>query len=112
MQKIFFQVQSTRLADPFEPLNIFLVQWAEELGRWLGNRKLVFFCENRQNQPDAKVLMFFGPNLRTRNAKNPFGPFKVPKCNQKTAKLKKKLCHLNGSCWSGRLGKYADVSKK
>jgi len=31
----------------------------------------------------------FGPNLGTRNAKNLFGPFKVPKCNQKTAKLKK-----------------------
>jgi len=26
-------VQSTRLADPFEPLNSSLVQWAEELGR-------------------------------------------------------------------------------
>ena len=33
--------------------------------------------------------MFFGPDLGTRNAKNPFGPFKVPKCNKKTAKLKK-----------------------
>jgi len=31
----------------------------------------------------------FGPNLGSRNAKNPFGPFKVPKYNQKTAKLKK-----------------------
>jgi len=27
-------MQSTRLADPFEPLNSFLVQSAEELGRW------------------------------------------------------------------------------
>jgi len=35
--------------------------------------------------------MFFGPNLGTRNAKNLFGPFKVLKCNQKRAKLKKKL---------------------
>jgi len=35
--------------------------------------------------------MFFGPNFGTRNAKNPFELFKVPKCNQKTAKLKKKL---------------------
>jgi len=35
--------------------------------------------------------MFFGLNLETRNAKNPFGPFKAPKCNQKTAKLKKKF---------------------
>jgi len=35
--------------------------------------------------------MFFGSNLGTRNAKNPFGPFKVPKCNQKTAKLKTKF---------------------
>jgi len=33
-QKIFFRVQSTRLADPFEPLNSSLAQWAEELGRW------------------------------------------------------------------------------
>jgi len=33
--------------------------------------------------------MFFGPDLGTRNAKNPFGPFKVPKYNQKTAELKK-----------------------
>jgi len=27
--KIFFQMQSTRLADPFEPLNSFLAQSAE-----------------------------------------------------------------------------------
>jgi len=33
-KKIFFQVQSTRLADPFEPLNSSLAQSAEELGRW------------------------------------------------------------------------------
>jgi len=33
-QKNFFRVQSTRLADPFEPLNSSLVQSAEELGRW------------------------------------------------------------------------------
>ena len=32
--KIFFQVQSTRLADPFEPLNSSLAQSVEELGRW------------------------------------------------------------------------------
>jgi len=32
--KNFFQVQSTRLADPFEPLNSSLAQSAEELGRW------------------------------------------------------------------------------
>jgi len=35
------------------------------------------------------ILSFFGPNLGTRNAKNSFGPFKVPNSNQKTAKLKK-----------------------
>jgi len=29
-----FRVQSTRLADPFEPLNSSLAQSAEELGRW------------------------------------------------------------------------------
>jgi len=33
-QKNFFQVQSTRLADPFEPLNSSPAQWAEELGHW------------------------------------------------------------------------------
>jgi len=33
-QKIFFRVQSTRLADPFELLNSSLVQLAEELRRW------------------------------------------------------------------------------
>ena len=29
-----FWVQSTRLADPFEPLNSSLAQSAKELGRW------------------------------------------------------------------------------
>jgi len=33
-QKIFFRLQSTRLADPFETLNSSLAQWLEELGRW------------------------------------------------------------------------------
>jgi len=32
--KTFFGAQSTRLADPFEPLNSSLAQSAEELGRW------------------------------------------------------------------------------
>jgi len=32
--KNFFRVQSTRLANPFEPLNSSLAQSAEELGRW------------------------------------------------------------------------------
>jgi len=32
--KNFFLVQSTRLADPFEPLNSSLAQSAEELGHW------------------------------------------------------------------------------
>jgi len=32
--KKFFRVQSTRLADPFEPLNSSPAQSAEELGRW------------------------------------------------------------------------------
>jgi len=31
--KKFFRVQSTRLADPFEPLSSSLAQSAEELGR-------------------------------------------------------------------------------
>jgi len=58
--------------------------------------------------------MFFYPNLGTRNAKNPIVPFNVPKCNQKTAKLKKKLMSFK---WFLRVlkrgqGKNADVSKK
>jgi len=32
--KNFFRVQSTRLANPFEPLNSSLAQSMEELGRW------------------------------------------------------------------------------
>jgi len=32
--KNFFRLQSTRLADPFEPLNSSLAQSAEELGCW------------------------------------------------------------------------------
>jgi len=35
-------VQSTRFGDLFEPLNSSLAQMAEELGRWQGNRKLLF----------------------------------------------------------------------
>jgi len=31
---MFFRVQSTRLADPFEPLNSSVAQSAEVLGRW------------------------------------------------------------------------------
>jgi len=45
-QKIFFQVQTRRLADPFEPLNSSLAQSAEELWRWWGNRKLLFLGQN------------------------------------------------------------------
>jgi len=33
-KKFFFECQSTRLADPFEPLNSSLAQSVEELGRW------------------------------------------------------------------------------
>ena len=57
-KKFFFRVQSTRLADPFEPLNSSLAQLAggaRALVRQL--KTAVFFCENRQNHPDAKVLM-------------------------------------------------------
>jgi len=32
--KNFFQVQSKRLADPFEPVNSSLAQSAKELGHW------------------------------------------------------------------------------
>jgi len=34
LSKIFFRVQSIRLADPFELLISSLAQSAEELGRW------------------------------------------------------------------------------
>jgi len=34
LTKNFFRVQSTRLADPFEPLNSSLAQSAEDLRRW------------------------------------------------------------------------------
>jgi len=33
-QNNFFQVQSTRLANPFEPLNSSIAQSAKELERW------------------------------------------------------------------------------
>ena len=56
--------------------------------------------------------MFFGPNLGTRNAKIPFGPFKVLKCNQKTAKLKKiYVIEMAPAGLKGRSGKNSDVSK-
>jgi len=56
--------------------------------------------------------MFFGPNLGTRNAKNQFGPLKVPKCNQNTAKLNKIYVILMAPVGlKGRSGKNADVSK-
>jgi len=45
-------VQSTRLADPFEPLNSSLAQSVEELGRWSGNQKLLFFL--RKSPKPAK----------------------------------------------------------
>ena len=34
LNQIFFRVQSTRLADLFEPLNSSLAQLTEEQGRW------------------------------------------------------------------------------
>jgi len=42
-QKIYFRVQTRRLADPFEPLNSSLAQSVEELWCWQGNRKLLVF---------------------------------------------------------------------
>jgi len=53
----------------------------------------------------------FGPNRGTRNAKNPFGPFKVPNSNQKTAKLKKKIVIQMAPAGLRRSGKNSDVSK-
>jgi len=56
---------------------------------------------------------FFGPNLGTRNAKNPFGPFKVPNSNQKTVKLKKLyVIQMASAGLKGRWGKNTNVSKK
>jgi len=55
-QKIFFRVQSTRLADPFEPLNSSLAQWAEELGRWLCNQKLLFFLRKLPKPGGSKSV--------------------------------------------------------
>jgi len=49
-------VQSTRLADPFEPLNSSLAQWAEELGRWWGNRKLLFFLRKSPKPGSSKSV--------------------------------------------------------
>ena len=40
-QKMFFRVQTRRLADPFEPLNSSLAQTAEELGCWQSNWQLL-----------------------------------------------------------------------
>jgi len=45
--KIFFRVQSTRLADPFEPLNSSLVQSAEELGCCKATENCCFLGWNR-----------------------------------------------------------------
>jgi len=57
--------------------------------------------------------MFFGLNLGTRNAKNQFGSFKNPKCNQKTAKLKKMyFISMALAGFKGRSAKNADVGKK
>jgi len=39
--KKFFQVQTRRLADAFEPLNSSIAQSAEELWHWQGNRQLL-----------------------------------------------------------------------
>jgi len=33
-QKFLFRLQSTRLADPFQPVNSSLAQCAQELERW------------------------------------------------------------------------------
>jgi len=57
--------------------------------------------------------MVFGPNLGTRDVENPFGPFKVPKYNQKQLNSKT-FCVISmaPAGLKGRSGKNADVSKK
>jgi len=53
-QKIFFRVQSTRLADPFE-LSSAIGGGARVLVRQ--PKTAVFFCENCRNQAALKVLI-------------------------------------------------------
>jgi len=57
-QKIFFRVQSTRLADLFEPLNSSLAQWAEELGCWQSNRKLLSFLRKSPKPGGSQSIKF------------------------------------------------------
>jgi len=71
---------------PFIEFLAFLVQ---KLGQKTVDWRGTFF--NTFGGFPKIILSFFGPNLGTRNAENPFGPFKVPNSNQKTAKLKKKF---------------------
>jgi len=81
-----------------EPLIEFLAFLVQKLGQKTANWQGVFL--NTFGVFPKVILRFFGPNLATRNVKNLFGPFNVPNSNQKTAKLKTILCHLNGSCGS------------
>jgi len=56
--------------------------------------------------------MFFSPNLGGRNAKNPFGPFKVPQCKQKGATLKKiNVIYMAPADLKGRSGKMLTSAK-
>jgi len=59
----------------------FLAGLVQKLGQKTANQQGAFL--NTSWGFTKLVFRFFGPNLGTRNAKNPFGPLKVPKCNQK-----------------------------
>jgi len=55
--KIFYQVQSTRLADPFEPLNSSLAQIGGGARALVRQQKTaVFFAKIAKIHPNAKVL--------------------------------------------------------
>ena len=97
-QKIFFRVQSRRLADLFEPLNNSPAQSAEELGHWQGNWKLLFF------RPKSKYEYIIGrlskcldPN-KPRGDKpyteiNPFTQEKYISCASKSLDITEKVLH-------------------
>ena len=53
------------------------------------NLKIIWEILKSIEKSPLPISCFFGSNPGTRNAKNPFGPFKVQKCKQKTAKVKK-----------------------
>jgi len=94
-----------------EPLIEFLVFLVQKLGQKTANWQGAFL--NTFGGFPKLILSFFGPNLGTRNAKNLFGPFKVPIGNQKQLNSKKLyVIEMAPVGLKGRSGKNADISKK